>query len=122
MIEHHWYREHQVLEMQPRDPLSREDFAILAGQVNPVLVTHGRLLGLLIDTGHFRHWDQFAEMLDYCRFTRDQHRHIHKVAVIADRSLLAFMPQLVNHFVGAEVRPFAVDERREALEWLGAPG
>ncbi|WP_193164468.1 SpoIIAA family protein [Microbulbifer hainanensis] len=122
MIEHNWFRDHSILEVRPRGSLQPNDFAILAKQVDPVIIEHGRLEGLLIDAVDFSGWESFAALVTHCQFVRNHHRHIHKIAIVSDHSLLAFMPQLVDHFVCAEVRPFAVADRGRALDWLAEAG
>lgn len=122
MIEHNWFCEHSVLEVRPVGTLQEGDFQLLAGQVDPILAEYGPLVGLLVDGSDFAGWQSFASLVAHCRFIRDGHRHIHKVAVVSDHTLLGFMPRLVDHFVGAEVRPFALAERERALDWLCGAG
>jgi hypothetical protein len=122
MIEHYWHREHSVLEVRPMGPLQASDFRALAAQVDPVISEHGRLSGLLINAEHFPGWESFAALVSHCVFVRDHHKHIGKIAVVSDHTLLGFMPNLVDHFVSAEVRPFPASELPRALDWLAEPG
>nr|WP_255771371.1 STAS/SEC14 domain-containing protein [Microbulbifer guangxiensis] len=122
MIEHRWHQDHGILEVEPHGPLQASDFSLLAEQVDPVLRERELLSGLLINGSDFSGWEDFSALLSHFRFVREHHRHIHKVAVLSDHSLLRLMPALVSHFVSAEARPFSLRERREALEWLAAPG
>ncbi|AOS98105.1 hypothetical protein AUP74_02710 [Microbulbifer aggregans] len=122
MIEHRWHQDHDILEVEPHGPLQASDFSLLAEQVDPVLREQELLHGLLINGRHFSGWENFSALLSHFRFVRDHHRHVHKVAVLSDDSLLRLMPALVSHFVSAEARPFSLDQRREALEWLASPG
>ncbi|MFC6631901.1 STAS/SEC14 domain-containing protein [Microbulbifer taiwanensis] len=122
MIDHNWYLEHRVLEVRPIGPLTEDDFQSLAAQVDPVIRECGRLSGLLINAQHFAGWDNFVALLAHLRFVRDHQKHIHKIAVVSDHKLLGIMPRLVDHFVSAEVRPFASAEFQRALDWLGEPG
>lgn len=122
MIEHYWHCDHSVLEICPLGPLQETDFQALEAQVDPVISEHGRLAGLLINAGHFPGWEGFAALISHCVFLRDYHRRIHKIAVVSDHTLLGFMPRLVDHFVGAEVRPFPAADYQQALSWLAEPG
>ncbi|WP_105104274.1 STAS/SEC14 domain-containing protein [Microbulbifer pacificus] len=122
MIEHCWHHDHDILEIRPVAELRPAEFRALAAQVDPVIWQHGYLQGLLIDARHFRGWQNFAALVSNCVFTRNQHRHLHRIAVLSDNVLLGFMPQLLNHFVAAEVRPFPVSDSESALEWLLHPG
>lgn len=122
MIEHHWLRNHTILEIVPRWPLTSVDFASLAAQVDPIISEQGSLSGLLINVEDFAGWENFSALVSHCVFIRNHQRHIHKIAVISDQALLGFMPRLVDHFVSAEVRPFAVSEKGKALDWLAQAG
>lgn len=122
MIDHDWYREHTILEVRPLGSLQEEDFNALAAQVDPVISEYGRLDGLLINAQDFAGWESFAALISHCVFVRDHHKHIHKVAVVSDQTLLGFVPRLVDHFVSAEVRPFPSSDYEKALEWLAEPG
>lgn len=122
MIEHNWYRKHQVLEVRPVGELGVDDFDALAAQVDPIIREYGYMGGLLINAADFAGWESFASLVHHCQFIREHHKHIHKIAVVSDHSLLGFMPRLVDHFVSAEVRPFAASERRRALDWLAETG
>ncbi|WP_237056836.1 STAS/SEC14 domain-containing protein [Microbulbifer sediminum] len=122
MIDHRWHYNHSVLEVLPGAPLTRADFEVLASQVDPVIEEHGSLAGILINAESFPGWEDFSGLVAHCVFIRDHHRHVHKVAVVSDQPLLGYMPRLVDHFVGADVRPFPGAERERALEWLAGPG
>lgn len=122
MIEHHWLQNHAILEIVPRWPLTSVDFTSLAAQIDPTITEHGSLSGLLINAEDFAGWENFSALVSHCVFVRNHHRHIHKIAIVSDQPLLSFMPRLVDHFVSAEVRPFAVSEKGKALDWLARPG
>ena len=122
MIEHHWLQNHTVLEIVPRWPLTSVDFDSLAAQIDPVITEHGSLSGLLINAEDFAGWENFSALVSHFVFVRNHQRHIHKIAVVSDQPLLGFMPRLVDHFIRAEVRPFAASDKGKALDWLTQPG
>jgi len=118
MIEHSWHHNHDILEIRPIAELRPAEFRALASQVDPVICEQGMLHGLLIDARHFVGWKNFTCQVSNCIFTRNQHRQVHRIAVLSDHMLIGFMPQLLNHFVAAEARPFPSREAAHALEWL----
>lgn len=122
MIEHCWHHNHDILEIRPVAELNPAEFRALAAQVDPIISQQGRLLGLLIDARHITGWQNFAALVSHCVFVRNQHRYLHKIAIISDNTLLSFMPQLLNHFVAAQVRPFRSKDVDSALEWLAQAG
>ncbi|MEW5251177.1 SpoIIAA family protein [Microbulbifer sp. 2201CG32-9] len=122
MIDYDWHLGHKILEVRPRGPLSEEDFQLLGAQVDPVIREHGRLTGLMIDAQDFAGWENFVALVSHVRFVHDHQQHVRRIAVLSDQALMKFMPRLVDHFVSAEVRPFAAAEVQSALDWLEDPG
>jgi len=122
MIEHKWFQGHKILEVRPKGKFTAEDFHQLASQVDPVIREQGRIQGLLIDAQDFAGWENFVAMITHFRFVHDHQRHIQRIAVVSDNPVLSFMPHLVCHFISAEVRPFTLSEKKQALEWLENPG
>lgn len=122
MIEYKWCQGHRILEVRPNGRFATEDFHQLASQVDPVIREQGRIEGLLIDAQDFAGWENFVAMITHFSFVHDHQKHIQKIAVVSDNPVLSFMPSLVCHFISAEVRPFAVSEKSQALEWLENPG
>ncbi len=104
------------------EKLHNGDFLGLRFQVDPIICEYGTLRGLLIDAEDFYGWESFITRVPYCVFTQEQHKHIQRIALISDRMLLNFMPQLVEHFLSAEVRPFPRSEYDSALDWLAKAG
>ncbi|SHE69939.1 SpoIIAA-like [Microbulbifer donghaiensis] len=122
MIDHNWHRGHRILEVRPLGPLTEDDFQSLEAQVDPVISERGPLTGLLVDAQNFAGWESFAALVSHCRFVRDHHKHIRRIAVVSDLPLLGYMPRLVDHFVSAEVRPFSSVDYQPALAWLAEAG
>lgn len=120
MLEHALQRERGILILKPKGPLQAGDFTALAAVVDPYIESRGDLNGLMIDAPSFPGWDDFAAAVSHLRFVRDHHRKIRRIAVVSDSALLSVGPRIANHFVSAEVRPFAAADRAAALDWLGA--
>jgi hypothetical protein len=118
MLRHELLRDRGILILHPEGPLRAEDFTALAGDVDPYIEEHGALKGLMIEAPSFPGWENFAGLVSHLRFVRDHHRLIRRIAVVSDSTLLAFAPKLANHFVSAEVRPFAGTDRAAALAWI----
>lgn len=115
---------YQILEndnlvvIEPKGPLSEDDFRELTRDVDLHLVRTGTLRGILIHAAGFPGWDSFGTMISHLRFVRDHHRLVKKVALASDSAMATIMPKLVDHFVAAEVKGFGFDERDEATAWL----
>ena len=118
MLDHQLHPDDGILVVRPQSPLSQADFETLGRELDPWLVQHGPLDGLMIEADAFPGWDSFTGMITHFRFVRDHHKQIRRVAMVSDGTLLAIAPKLGGHFVAAEVRHFAADRRDEAMAWL----
>lgn len=118
MLQHELLRDRGILILRPEGALRAEDFAALAGAVDPYLEQHGELKGLMIDAPSFPGWEDFAALVSHLRFVRDHHRRIRRIAMVSDSALLTVGPKIANHFVSAEVRAFETAARAAALAWL----
>jgi hypothetical protein len=114
------FRDEGVLTIFPTGPLSQADFTELAGLVDPYLEAHGDLKGVMITVAHLPGWDNLAALVQHIRFVREHQARIRRVAVLTDSPVVELLPALARHFVQAEVRRFAFDQRADALVWLKA--
>lgn len=107
-----------VLIVEPKGPLTRDDFDQLTAEVDLYLARREVLGGLLIHMSRFPGWEDFSGMAGHFRFVRDHHRRVRKVALASDSTVARIVPTLAEHFVSAEIKRFEFDERDAALEWL----
>lgn len=122
MLTYQILEEDDIVIVEPKGPLSEADFRQLAADVDFHLARSGTLKGLLIHAKQFPGWENLKGMMSHIRFVHDHHRRIKKVAFASDSLLAEIAPKLAEHFVSAEVRRFAYDERDAALVWLRAEG
>ncbi len=108
----------QLIILEPRGPLSEEDFRRLTEDVDRFLEQHSILKGLLIHTREFPGWEDLTGLISHLRFVRDHHRQVEKVALASDSTLASIAPKLVEHFVSAEIRRFEYEQKEQALKWL----
>jgi hypothetical protein len=118
MLLHQLIEDESILVISPQGALASEDFKALAAEIDPVIERSGKLRGIMIEAQAFPGWENFSAMMDHLRFVRDHHRLIRRLALVSDSPVLAFLPRFTSHFVSAEVRHFAHDERAAALGWL----
>ena len=107
-----------ILILRPDGPLESTDFESVAEQVDPFIERSGDLRGILIDARTFPGWKDFGALISHVRFIRDHHRHVRRIAAVSDSGFLTIAPRIGTHFVSAEVRHFAADEREAAMDWL----
>lgn len=118
MIEHDLLKEERILIVKPNDPLAKEDFEELAQKIDPALEEIGGLNGLMIDAPDFPGWKDFAGLVSHIKFVRSHHEQIKRVAVVSDNSFVKMLPTVASHFVNAEMRRFAPDQRNDAIAWF----
>lgn len=111
-----------VLLVEPKAPLSAEDFREIARVIDPYIRENGKLTGLLIEAESFPGWDSFGALVQHMQFVRDHHRNIDRVAAVTGSTFLRIVPRIAEHFAHPEIRVFASGERQKALDWLQAHG
>ena len=109
---------HDYWLIEPRGALSREDFATIAKQIDPVIESNGRLGGLIIKARTFPGWESFGGIIEHFLFVRDHHRVIDRIALVTDTPLAQIFPVIAGHFVNADVRQFDFDDYADAVAWM----
>jgi hypothetical protein len=120
MMHHELLGERGILIIAPDGALRAEDFSALATVVDPWILQHGELKGLLIDAPSFPGWNNFAALVSHLRFVRDHHQKVRRIAVVSDNAFLAVAPKIASHFLHARLRTFDAADRVAALAWLEA--
>lgn len=110
--------EDNIVIIEPKGPLSEDDFKDLTAEVDHHLIRTGSIKGLMIQAESFPGWENFQGFISHFHFGHDHHKKIEKVALVSDSILAEIASKLVAHFVHAEVKGFDFHERDEALEWL----
>lgn len=118
MLYYELHKDEGILLLKPKGPLAASDFENVANEVDPYILGHGKLNGVLIDAETFPGWSNFSALLAHLRFVKDHHRKVEKVAAVSDSQVLSILPHVAKHFVKAEVRHFDYADRDAALAWL----
>lgn len=118
MVEHELLAADGILIIRPQSPLEAADFQRIAQEVDPYLEANGKLHGILIDAESFPGWKNLAAVIAHLKFVRDHHRKVERIAALSDSTFLTAAPSIASHFVQADVRHFAHNQRHEALTWL----
>ena len=104
--------------VEPKGPLTAEDFAEISSRVDPVIEREGELDGLIIKTREFPGWESFGDIVEHFKFVRNHHQKIEKIALVTDAKVAEVFPRIASHFVKAQVRQFDYDDFDEAVEWV----
>jgi hypothetical protein len=109
-----------VIVVEIKQALGAEDFDALTATADAWIHAHGSLNGLVLHAHHFPGWESLQGVIKHIRFVKDHHRTIKRVALVSDARLASLMPQVVEHFVGAELKAFGYDHLEEAVAWARA--
>ena len=107
-----------VLQLQPSDALTEEDFHYVESVINPYIAARGPLRGVLIHSQSFPAWDSFSALFEHVKFVGKYHDKIRKIAIVTDSPLGRFADHVVDYFVDAEVKKFPFDDMNNASRWL----
>jgi hypothetical protein len=107
-----------IVTVIPSASLNKQDFALLAGEIDPFIEKEGKLNGLIIQVESFPGWEDFAGLISHLKFVREHHKKIEKVAAVTDGKIVSIMPQIVDHFVNAKVKYFPYESLDEAISWV----
>jgi len=118
MVEHSLDESQSIFVVRPKAALTADDFAKLAGIVDPYIQASGGLAGIIIETQSFPGWESLGALASHFRFIRDHHRHVRKVAVVTDSALGQVAEHLASHFVSAEIRRFPSGYMDAAKQWV----
>jgi len=80
MLRHELVENEGILIVRPGIPLTVNDFARLAAEIDPHIEGNGDRRELLTEAESIPGWDDVDAFLSHCRFIRDHHRHIGKVS------------------------------------------
>ena len=106
-----------VLVIEPKGPLSDADFDRLAAVVDPWIEGAGDLKGLVIHAAKFPGWEDLGSFLQHMRFVRGHHKKVARVALAMDGAMIQRLAGIGDHFIAAEVKPFATDDLDQAITW-----
>jgi hypothetical protein len=107
-----------IVTVTPSASLNKQDFTLLANEVDPFIEKEGKLKGLIIQVESFPGWEDFAGLLSHLKFVREHHKKIEKVAAVSDGRIVSIMPKIVDHFVSAKVKYFPYESLDEAILWV----
>ena len=111
-------RETSILILRPSGELEAGDFERVAAEIDPFIEETGGLRGLMVEAESFPGWENFSALASHLRFVKEHHKKIQRVALVSDGRLASMAPSLMRHFITAEVRHFAFDQKDQALHWL----
>ena len=68
MIQFELLRDHGILILSPDGPLEKGDFERLSQEIDPFIVSNGKLTGLMICAKAFPGWESFGALVSHLRY------------------------------------------------------
>jgi hypothetical protein len=121
MLEHRLDPARSILYLHPTGPLQKEDFARIAGIVDPHIEAKGGLAGLVLDVKAFPGWESLGAMAAHFKFVREHHRKVKKIAIVTDAKIGVLGEKLAAHFVAATIKHFPAGQVQAAEKWITEP-
>ena len=118
MIRFDVLRERNILVVTPDGPLEIRDFENFEKEIDPLIASNGRLVGLLIHAKAFPGWRSFGAFASHIRFVVDHHRQIERIAVVTNSKFLRVLPPIAGYLVHPKIKNFSFEEKDQALAWL----
>ncbi len=118
MIDYQILEDQGIVILEPSGPLRKEDFENLTRDVDAYIERHGCVNGLIVHAKSFPGWEDFGAFSHHINFVKDHHKKIGRVAIATDSTFLSMAPQIVKHFVSAEVMHFEYDDLETAQKWI----
>ena len=110
--------ENVIAILEPKGPLSKNDFESAARIIDPYIEDTNQLIGLIIHTKSFPGWDSFAALVSHLKFVKEHHKKILRVAVSTDSVVGGFAELVASHFINAEIKHFPYQELEQAKLWI----
>ncbi|MXO58225.1 hypothetical protein GRI89_01520 [Altererythrobacter salegens] len=109
-----------IVTLRPKGRLSEEDFDNLAKTIDARIHETDKVPNLVIRVDSLPHWDSVGALARHFHFVQVHQKVVRKVAIVGDSPLLAFAPEIADHFVAARIRRFPAAKLAEAQSWARA--
>jgi len=111
-------RKEAMIILEPHGALCKDDFDIAVKVIDPFILKHGKLDGLIIYTESFPGWKDFAALSRHIIFVKNHHQKIKRLAFVTDSTVGSVVETIASHFVKAEIKNFAFGQLDEAKAWI----
>ena len=107
-----------VVALSPQGALTEEDFDRVARAIDSHINDRDAVPNIHVHDRGIPHWASLSAMSRHFHLVKEHEKLVKKVAVVGDVGLLAVLPALLDHFVGAKVRHFPEEKIAAAREWV----
>ena len=118
MLKHKLLLPQGIMIIEPDKPLAVADFEAMTQEIDPYIVKHGMLPGLLIHVKAFPGWANFKAFYKHMGLIEHYHQKLQRLAIVTDSRFLAELPKFAGPLVQTEIKHFPQSQYDDALRWL----
>jgi hypothetical protein len=107
-----------IAVLEPDGELTSNDFQKAAAIIDPYIMQHDKLNGIIIHVESFPWWDSFSAMISHFEFIKGHHKKISKLAFVTDSPIGSLAEHVGSHFVNAEIKHFDYGQLEQARSWI----
>ncbi len=107
-----------IVILELNGELTSDDFKRACEIIDPYLLKHDCLQGIIIHVESFPGWDSFSAFISHLNFVKEHHKRVARIALATDSFAANVAESLVSHFVSADIKSFAFNEFEEAKKWV----
>ncbi len=111
-------RESAIAVLQLQGELREKDFDVIASVIDPYILEHGKLNGLIINTKNFPSWDSLGAMVEHFKFVKSHEKKLTHVAFVTDSAIGDLAAIFAKYFVSAKIKHFDYHEFTQAEDWI----
>jgi hypothetical protein len=120
-LPHELLDEPGILVAEPKTPLDVEDFDVLQAEVDPWILRHGMLQGVVVQFGQFSGWNRAGSFVRQVQFLRAHRTKVRRLAWIGAPQMLEPAFTLARPWLRTpELKCFPRDQRDRAISWVQA--
>ena len=111
-------RESAIAVLQLHSELREKDFDAIAKVIDPYILEHGKLNGLIINTKDFPGWESFGAMVEHFKFVKNHEKKLTHVALVTDSALGDLVEIFGKYFISAKIKHFDFNQFTHAEDWI----
>ncbi len=107
-----------VLLLDVKNPFSEEDFATIAGIIDPFFEERGELAGIIINSKKFPYWRGAANRTQYLSFAQNNHYKFKKATFNMGGFFIKVVIAVARSRTRVEVKTFKYNQIEKAQSWI----
>ena len=107
-----------IAVLQLQGEIRGKDFDAVASVIDPYILEHGKLNGLIINTKDFPGWDSLGAMVEHFKFVKKHEKELTHIAFVTDSAIGDLAAIFAKYFISAQIKHFDYNEFTQAEDWI----